>query len=361
VTAGEPAAGLAHGAGVPLGWRVGVLHWRRSDGVSDLFVDVIGRLGCDPVSVLHGEALPNGLDAIFVHGPQGSLVPLANQLAACPPAERPRLALLLTEQLPDPALPEWLRRGGGALRSRFGRLIHRKVAPGVWQIPPALRSMPSRATRFRYYGDLFWLQDSGLLDVLAVGSRWTVRYLRERGIRAEEVYTGAHPSWGADLGLDRDVEVLWLGKRGGRRRSRLLDRVRAELAARGVEMLVVDGVENRYIFGEERTELLNRTRIALNLLRAPWDNNAFRFYMASLNRVALVSEPMLPHLPWQPGVHLVEAELDSLAETICYYLRHEDERRQLAENAHRLVTSELTMTHSVDKILRLLAASRERA
>ena len=144
--------------------------------------------------------------------------------------------------------------------------------------------------------------------------------------------------WGADLKLERDVPVLWIGKIATARRKRLLKRLRADLQEHGVEILMIDGVENPYVFGEERTVLLNRTKIVVNLLRERWDDNSMRYRLAAQNRALIVTEPTLPHTPFLPGLHLVETPIEQMAETICHYLSHEEERQRIVGRAYQLIT-----------------------
>jgi spore maturation protein CgeB len=151
--------------------------------------------------------------------------------------------------------------------------------------------------------------------------------------------------------LERDIPVLWLGKIATNHRRRLLKRIRAELKDYGVEILVIDGVENHYVFDEERTILLNRTKIVLNILRTKLDNNGLRYYLTAPNRALIVTEPTLAHTPFISGVHLVEAPTEQLADTIYYYLTHEEERQRIVEQAYQLVTTELTMKNGLSQIL----------
>jgi len=195
--------------------------------------------------------------------------------------------------------------------------------------------------------------------VLAITSRWTADFLRARGFDPIVAYLGSHPDWGADLKLERDIPVLWLGKIAADRRRHLLKRIRAELRSRGVEILMIDGVENPYVFGEERTALLNRTKIVLNLLRERWDDNSLRYYLAAPNRALIVTEPTLPHTPFLHGVHLIEAPIEQMADTICYYLSHDEDRRRIVDQAYQLVTTELTMKRAVGRIIEQVAIVRQ--
>jgi hypothetical protein len=175
------------------------------------------------------------------------------------------------------------------------------------------------------------------------------------------VYLGSPPDWGGDLGLERDIPILWIGKIATSRRHRLLKRIRAELKERGLEILVVDGIENSYVFGEKRTILLNRTKIVLNLLREKWDDNSMRYFLAAPNRALIITEPTLPHTPFLAGMHLVEAPIDQIADSICYYLSHEEERRRIVDQAHQLVTTDLTLRKAVGQILDQVVISRKDA
>lgn len=339
--------------------RVGVVYWSPGDGLGSQTCGILNNLGHEPVDFLYNAKLPQNLDIIFMSGPFGSMVPVTNQLLALPPAERPAFIWWLTEQFPNPALPQWLLHWGGFLRSRAERLAFYERDNEKWQPSPYLRWLTTKAHRFRYYGDLCWLQREGILSAVVTGSPWRADYLRVRGF---DPYVPPNPSyrpdWGADLNLERDIPVLWLGKIATRRRGRLLGRIRRELQARGVEMMVVDGVENPYIFGSERTRLLNRTKIILNLLRADWDNNAARYALAAQNRCLLVTEPTLPHTSFQPGLHIVQAPIEQMAETICYYLLREDERQQIAERAYQLI-KENSREEIVGRLLRQVALKRQ--
>jgi hypothetical protein len=319
--------------------RVGVIFWRPTDGIPREQMSRMESLGYEAVRCMYNERLPSGLDVVMATGPYGSLAPLANQLIALPSSRRPALAYLMTEQLPNPALPEWVRYGLGAARSRFERLAYREEAGGKWGAAGPLRRMATKAMRYVYYGDLNWMRRSGILSVLAVWSAWTADYLRKRGFEVMVPARGLNPDWGCDLGLERDIPALWLGKPGSRRRKILLTRLRQNLRRRGVELMVIDGVERPYVFGEERIRLLNRTRIMVNLLREPWDDNTLRFGLATANQVMIVSEPMLPHSQFEPGVHFVAASVEQMAEVICRYLQEEGERRRIVENAFRLASS----------------------
>jgi hypothetical protein len=341
--------------------RLGIFHWQRDDGIGKSIVDGVEELGHSATVILPDDRALEGVDAVVAYGPFGSLVPLVNQLLRIPPSQRPLLAMWMTEQFPNPNLPEWLRYSAGSLRSLAERLAFQEKGgrQRFWQ--SVLRPITSGFARFRYYGDLFWLQRQGLLSTLAIESPWTADYLRRRGFDPVVTYWGSDPSWWADLQLQRDVPVLWLGKPGTNRRRRLVSRIRQELGRRGIPLLVIDGVEKPYLFGHERTVLLNRTMIVLNIMRTWWDDNTMRYYLAAPNRALIVTEPTLPHSPFLPNLHLVETPIEQMADTIVYYLTHDEERLQIVERAYELVTRELTMHKAVQRVIERLFKGREQA
>jgi spore maturation protein CgeB len=143
-----------------------------------------------------------------------------------------------------------------------------------------------------------------------------------------------------------------MGKRGTRRRNKILERVREELQAHGVEIYMADNEEKPFIFGKERTRFLNRVKITLNLTRTWYDENLMRFAIAAPNRTMIISEPLLPHYPEvKPGIHYVSAPIDKLAETIIYYLEHDEQRHQIVDNAYQLSTTILTFHNSIKSIM----------
>jgi hypothetical protein len=340
--------------------RIAVVKWEEGDGIASAISNAIEVLGYEVIDVLYNSRLQGDVDIVLVYGPLGSLVPLTKQLLAFPPSQRPVFVLWMTEQLPNPNLPERLLYMAGAVRSRAERLAFQKDAQGVWRLDPRLRWMTRALHRFRYYGDLYWLKQQRIPWVLAIGSRWIAKHLRERGFSPVEAYLGSHPAWGADLRLERDISVLWLGQIGSERRRRALKRLRAELRTRGTEILMIDGIENPCVFGEaERRVLLNRTKIVVNILRTKWDNNGLRYYLAAPNRALIITEPTLPHTPFMPGMHLVEAPVEHMADTVYHYLTNEEERKYIVEKAYQLVTTDLTMKKGVSQILEKATAMRK--
>ncbi len=333
--------------------HIGVTQWANRDALSELISDAFRNLNCRVINFDPTTRIPEKADLILVFGPFGSLVPIANQVLALPKNRRPKFAVWLTEGLPRPDFPEWLRITLSVNRSWFERLSFQKDPNGLWTHRSGWEVLTRNGFRYRYYGDLLWLKKKGVLNSIATGSKWIANFLRDRHFDPIVAYYGLRsgPEWGEDLKLARDVPVLWMGKIATRRREEILTSIREGLARYNVPVMVVDGQENPAIHGRDRTVLLNRTKIVLNLLRQPWDNNSVRFYLASLNKVLVVSEPTFPHLPLENQVHYVETSKDQIVDTIRYYLENESERQRLAENAHRFVKRELNATKGAALIL----------
>jgi glycosyltransferase involved in cell wall biosynthesis len=330
---------------------VAVLEWIEDDGISEMLMHELAMLGYHPV--LFRDRVPSGADIVFSHAPFGKLLPIYQQLADRPNGRRPGTVHWNTEGLPDLRIPLPIVATLGDVRSWVGRLSH-SSAP--WQrvlgsLPP-LSLLDRKAIRFRYAGDYSYGYRHGMIDVLADSSEIYVEIHRRRGIPAIHLPWGASDIWYANMGVERDIDVLWIGKRGSKRRSLLLDRVRQELGAAGIEVCVVDGEERPFVYGEERTELLNRAKVVLNLTRTWYDDNYSRFALAATNRSLIVSEPMLPHCSeYQAGTHYVSAPIEDLARAIRHYLEHEDERNRIVESARDLVVDTLSFSSGLKRVM----------
>jgi hypothetical protein len=333
---------------------VAVVKWAERDGISEAIEVELSALGYQPKAFLYDASIPDDAEVVFSFAPYGPWLQIPMQAAARSPDVRPLILHWNTENPPDLRLPWPVVYGLGMLRSWLGRVAEdkRHRAHDLCRRPP-LSWIASRMTKFRYVGDYHFAYRQGWLDLLVESSAIYAALHRKHGLPALCVPWGSVPSWSEEMDLERDVDVLWLGKRRTRRRSQLLDRVRRELASAGVSMYVADGVENPFVYGHERTRLLNRSAITLNLLPV-WYDHAFpyRFHVAAPNRSLVVSEPTLRHSSqYVPGRHYVEADVDAIATTIRYYLEHEQERLRIVENAYCLATQQLTFGRSVKAIM----------
>jgi len=202
--------------------------------------------------------------------------------------------------------------------------------------------------------DWLWIKHAhanGWLDYCFASVQPRVRFLHSRGITAEMIPFGYHPDWGRDLQVRRDIDVLFLGRMGRGQRRSVLSRLQEQLTQRGRTLTLVQKAH-----GAGRDALLSRTRIMLNLLRAPHDLAGMRVMMGMACGALVVSEHCDDTGAFRPDQHFVMAQLDKLAEVIGFHLAHEEMRRKIAREGHRFVTQELTLANMIRKMLQVIAS-----
>lgn len=329
-----------------------------ADRDADSYVAIrtaLASLGCD-VEVCDRHSLEEragprfeDFDLIFGYGPHnGTMMPVADHILSIPSGDpRPFFVWWLLENLPGPRCPDWLAGLLGRARIHVDRWLRSPVRNGAGT---RQQTVLSRGQRFRILGELCRLWRSGVLDALVTASEPRSQVFRRRGIPALTVPFGYHSAFGTDLGLPRDIDVVFLGQPGSRRRRHLLNRLSGELARAGLQLTIADG-SNGYLHGRERTSFLNRCRVIVNLLKMPHDSVGHRFLLAAANKVLLVSEPLQDCEQFESGRHYISARPAQLAEKIQYFCRHEEERARLVDRAHRFVTEERTIERMVGKIL----------
>jgi hypothetical protein len=289
-------------------------------------------------------------DAVLTYGPHsylGRMMPLLRRVRCRRGDRSPRLIWWLNENPLDWRVPRSIAGIGGRVRILLDDAWECRTGASKGGEPPG----PLRlGHRFRIDGELMWAHRHGLPDVLAVTSARRARWLRTLGMDAIHVPTAYGRTYGRDLGLERDIPVAWIGSPGvwANRRDRVLARLTGDLARRGVTVRSWLGG----LSGEERTEVVNRTKILLNLLQHPQDFTGHRLVLGAANKALVVSELMVDSEPFQPGRHMVQAPVEELADRIVYYLEHEDERQRISEAAYELVTTRLSMTRALETIFR---------
>jgi hypothetical protein len=270
---------------------------------------------------------------VWIQGNAAWYPAFRRRLMALPPAERPAVVIWHNEPLPPP------RSAGLPLP----RLSFRELAK------IALRD--ARATDvYTNYWTLRQLHRAGLPDVLAVSANGRKRFLDERGIPSHFVPFGYDPRMGRDLSTTRDIDVLFLGALDVPRRNRALSRLRDQ----GIQVTALGDWSDPAYWGEQRTRLLNRVRILLNIPRTAAEYSGARILLGLANKALVISEPILDPAPYIPGQHFVMGELDRLPELIRYYLHNETERERIVEQGHRYALEELTMERSVHRILQIV-------
>jgi hypothetical protein len=163
--------------------------------------------------------------------------------------------------------------------------------------------------------------------------------LQRYGLPSAFVPFGHIPGFGRWSGEERrDIDALFLGRLNSRRRS-LIRQVQRGLSRAGFELKVI----TRDCYGEERTELLNRTMILLNLHKFPWESPGIRLLMAMGCKALVVSEPAPDMQPYLDGQHMVVAPIPALVETLVRYLEDDGARLRIAENAYRFATESMAL------------------
>jgi hypothetical protein len=337
------------------GQLVALVSWHDGDGVTEMLCHEIAALGHTPVTFSPACEVPASADVLITHGPLGYSLPVWEAAARSGGASRPVVVHWNTEGMPDLQIPFPLMKAVGTVRSKIARVSRTSAAGGRRFASPRIASFFDRGlARYRYLGDYYYALKKGLLHVLADTSLVYTDIRNRNGLPTSYIPWGISPLNYAELELERDIDVLWMGARWSQRRSRILDEVIRELRPLGVRMLIADNEESPFIFRGERTHYLNRAKITLNITRTWYDDNFSRLVYAAPNRSMVVSERMQAHCPeFIANEHYASVEVKDLGKTILHYLEHEEERRQVAENAYNMVVRKLQFSTCVEKMLNL--------
>ena len=260
-----------------------------------------------------------------------------------------------------------------AMRSLVERPVGRRPATVLWHAEPfplprasgqrwprpSVRELAKIALRDRRASDVYSnyfilrrLISRGLPDVLAVTSGERATFLAERGIDAVVAPLGYSATEGRILDLERDIDVLLLGTMNVPHRRRVV----RDLRGAGVPVMTAGDYGDPSLWGESRTELVNRVRIMLSLGRFPGTLGGVRFLIAMACGALVVSDPPYDPAPYVPGEHFVQASVEDMPSVIERYLADESERLRIAQSAHRFVTTELTMERSFSSLLDAVAS-----
>jgi len=202
--------------------------------------------------------------------------------------------------------------------------------------------------RLRMLGELYYFRSRGILDTLAVSCPHRTSLLRAAGFDAFNVSLGYSREFGQDLSLERDIDVLFLGKLHSRRRRKIIQKVQEDLQKYNINLTIFDGRE-KYL--SDRTQYLNRVKILLNIVQSPGDWTSHRFLLGMANKALVVTEPV-PNLgPYKRNHHLIETPVEEMARKIAFYLEHDEERNKIVENAYQFIQSEITMAQMCKQIV----------
>jgi glycosyltransferase involved in cell wall biosynthesis len=305
-------------------------------------VDLLGR----------SASWKRAYDFVLGYGPhtwEGSLLPTAQRLASYSRDKRPFFYWWFTEAIFRPKIPTQFVRIVSKLHAKGNLRIAQSTAAREKLWAKGLdRLFLQRHFRLRAIGEVYEFHSRGLLGGLAVTATSGAAYFRRHGFRPIVVPIGYHPIFqGRDLGLQRDIDVGFLARMSTKRRFRLLEQVRKDLEGRGIKMVV----PTKELDGEERTRFLNRAKIILNIFQYPHDFVGLRFLLCAANKALLVSEPVLDQEPFVPGRHMIAVPIETIAETIEFYLSRERQRQEIVEQAHRLISEQFTIHQMIGRIL----------
>ncbi len=332
-------------------YRIALVSWDTTDELAESIHAELQQLGHRPILFAPNESLPSPIDVVLTFAPYERWWPIARQIPSRQITnDRPIFVHWNFEGQPDFRLPSTFTFGLASARAFIDRLNDSPRRWPRWLVRHApLSFVAQRMKKFRYLGENRFATRQKILDLLIESSVLYADRYRRQNVSVQHIHWGTSHKWYAALNLKRDIDVVWLGIRRTQRRSQNLDRVRCELARHGIHMHVIDDIERPFVFRGERIEILNRAKITLNLLPTINDNNfPFRFHQAAGNRSMVVSETFLPHdRVYVAGKHYVSSSLEAIVDTIKFYLEHDTERQQVAENAYQLVTTELTLRNSL--------------
>jgi spore maturation protein CgeB len=145
---------------------------------------------------------------------------------------------------------------------------------------------------------------------------------------------------------ERDIDVVFLGNISRRRRP-LLKELELAMEKAGFKLRVVD----RNCYGDERTQLLNRSKILLHLNSHPWELPGMRMLMAMSCKAMVVSEYAEDSSPYIDGKHLLMAHTKNLANLVVSCLKDEARRTEITDQAYQFVTGAHTLATSLAALL----------
>lgn len=206
---------------------------------------------------------------------------------------------------------------------------------------------------------LYQAMHAGLFDKLFVYTQRKEKFLRRWGIAAEYLPMGYHPLWGhyRNRQRDRDIDVLFLGNMYDNRRGRVVRQVRDALARHDVNVTLSEDIAPAHgLWGEERTAVLNRTRIFLSIYQHPGDGSGMRFSLGMGNGAMIVSEPVTDTGPFVNGEHFVAAPIDRLPDIILRYLADDSARQRICDVAYQMLVEQYHMDATASRIF---ASGRE--
>jgi hypothetical protein len=349
--------------------------------IGPMLCQILGDLGFSPVLVNDGDPGALKSDILLLVGDGTHFDGFTNLLSNCG-QNRPLTIFWLIDPLPPPQLSErglqiglkLLNCDWRKLSTPWAKLI-RTGLPLHHEMQKAARWMLNRKIKKQALADkcpgyseintqksyilmksMEWAKrnfEQRLIDYVFTTTIPRMQTLGKIGIDAGFVPVGYHPSWGRKLSLERDIDVLFIGFIKTRRRRSMLKDLDKKLSTKGIKLQIVD----KGCYGEQRTALLNRARIVLDIPNIPWELAGMRFLMSISCGAMVISKYVEETAPYKPGVHFVRANYSELPDAICHYIEHEDQRQAIADSSYKFITQELTMENSLLQIMETCCAN----
>ncbi len=277
-------------------------------------------------------------DVVLMWNNPGYFPRTQRRLMSIPKHERPPVVAMYCEPLPPP------KASGISRWSMLNRAEIAKILLHDWRATDIYTNEIKLRRRMK----------NGLIDLLYVIGGEQEEYAKEQGYDAIRFEYGYHPNFGDLMGLERDIDVLFLGETRPRRRRKLLDNLRRD----GIDVSVRGSWHPNHgaLWGAERTRVLNRTKILLHLQRYPGKVASKRFVLAMANGALVISEPSYRPDPFVPGKHFVSATVEEMPELIRHYLAHPEEMAAITSEAYRFVTEELTWKRTMEGVVSAIEA-----
>lgn len=345
--------------------------------IAAMAAETLSDLGATVEQVTDGAAIAWEQDVLLLIG-SGRFFPQFAQQARLRGTNRPRIVLWHQQPLPPPVLTRRADELGQRLvNARWDDLLGR-WAGGLSRLLPAkgrvrtllqrLLALPVRREFERLggadYGNVGWddlcmiFEEAAWLsetfatqqpwiDLVACTTPTRLAFLRQAGIPTRFVPLAFHPDWGEPGAQERDIDVLFVGTCESPSRRSLVPDVLRQLGEWGFRTCEI----NVFPSGRQRTALLQRARVVLNVLRFPWEFPGPRLFASAACGALCVSNEAVQNEPFEPGLHFIRAPRTRMAESISWYLTHEEERRQRAARALQSFSSDFSLPDSLEKLL----------
>lgn len=347
------------------------------DEIGAMVTKSIKARGIDCESFQDGEQEAMEAELLLLIG-TGSRFPKFAEMAQRYEHRRPTTVVWHLQPLPPPLLTDRASKLGERIRhgqweDLLGTWAKRitNVAPargGMQQMVQRLLSLQLRAEFSRIggpeYGDVGWSDFCTIfdeadwlvktfaeprcwVDAVACSTPTRAAFLKQCGIAATFVPLGFHSDWGQIGTVERDIDVLFIGETNAGTRWSLVPDVLRQLRLWGYRTREV----NLFPCGGERTSLLQRSKIVLNVLRLPWEFPGPRLFAGAACGALIVSNEAVQNEPFVAGLHFVRSPRLRMAESIHWFLAHEEERKRRAARALQSMSADLPLSKSIDGLL----------